>query len=44
MDTIKAAVDVLVDAMLESDTIEGGLHDLVRAVLDGKYQIEVTEE
>ena len=36
MDTIKAAVDVLVDAMLESDTIEGGLHDLVRAVLDGK--------
>lgn len=36
MDTIKAAVDVLVDAMLKSDTIEGGLHDLVRAVLDGK--------
>lgn len=36
MDTIKAAVDVLVDAMLESNTIEGGLHDLVRAVLDGK--------
>ncbi len=36
MDTIKAAVDVLVDAMLESDTIEGGLHDLVQAVLDGK--------
>lgn len=36
MDTIKAAVDVLVDAMLESGTIEGGLHDLVRTVLDGK--------
>ena len=36
MDTIKAAVDVLVDAMLESNTIEGGLHDLVRTVLDGK--------
>lgn len=36
LDTIKAAVDVLVDAMLESNTIEGGLHDLVRTVLDGK--------
>lgn len=36
MDTIKAAVDVIVDAMLQSDTIEGGLRDLMRAVLDGK--------
>lgn len=36
IDTIKAAVDVIVDAVLNSDTIEGGLYDLVRAVLDGK--------
>lgn len=36
LDTIQAAVSVIVDAALASDTTEKGLYDLVRAVLDGK--------
>lgn len=36
MDTIQAAVSVIVDAALASDTAEKGLYDLVRTVLDGK--------
>lgn len=35
MDTIKAAVDVIVDAAVASDSIEGGLYKLVRTLLDG---------
>lgn len=35
MDTIKAAVDVIVDAVVASDSIEGGLYKLVRTLLDG---------
>lgn len=36
LDTIQAAVSVIVDAALASDTTEKGLYDLVRTVLDGK--------
>lgn len=36
LDTIQAAVSVIVDAALASDTTEQGLYDLVRTVLDGK--------
>lgn len=36
LDTIQAAVSVIVDAALTSDTTEKGLYDLVRTVLDGK--------
>lgn len=36
LDTIQAAVRVIVDAALASDTTEKGLYDLVRTVLDGK--------
>lgn len=36
LDTIQAAVNVIVDAALASDTTEQGLYDLVRTVLDGK--------
>ena len=36
LDTIRAAVSVIVDAALASDTTEKGLYDLVRTVLDGK--------
>lgn len=36
LDTIQAAVNVIVDAALASDTTEKGLYDLVRTVLDGK--------
>lgn len=36
LDTIQAAVSVIVDAALASDTAEKGLYDLVRTVLDGK--------
>lgn len=35
MDTIKAAVDVIVDAVVASDSIEDGLYKLVRTLLDG---------
>ena len=35
MDTIKAAVDVIVDAAVASNSIEGGLYKLVRTLLDG---------
>lgn len=35
MDTIKAAVDVIVDAAVASDRIEDGLYKLVRTLLDG---------
>lgn len=35
MDTIKAAVDVIVDAAVASGSIEGGLYKLVRTLLDG---------
>ena len=35
MDTIKAAVDVIVDAAVASDSIEDGLYKLVRTLLDG---------
>ena len=35
MDTIKAAVDVIVDAAVASDSIEDGLYELVRTLLDG---------
>lgn len=36
LETIQAAVSVIVDAALASDTTEQGLYDLVRTVLDGK--------
>lgn len=36
LDTIQAAVSVIVDAALASDTTEQGLYDLVHTVLDGK--------
>ena len=36
LDTIQAAVSVIVDAALAGDTTEKGLYDLVRTVLDGK--------
>ena len=36
LDTIQAAVSVIVDAALASDTTEKGIYDLVRTVLDGK--------
>lgn len=36
LDTIQAAVSVIVDAALASDTTEQGIYDLVRTVLDGK--------
>lgn len=36
LDTIQAAVSVIVDAALASNTTEQGLYDLVRTVLDGK--------
>lgn len=36
LDTIQAAVSVIVDAALASNTTEKGLYDLVRTVLDGK--------
>lgn len=36
LDTIQAAVSVIMDAALASDTTEQGLYDLVRTVLDGK--------
>ena len=36
LETIQAAVSVIVDAALASDTTEKGLYDLVRTVLDGK--------
>ena len=36
LDTIQAAVSVIVDAALASDTTEKGLYDLARTVLDGK--------
>lgn len=36
LDTIQAAVSVIVDAALASDTTEQSLYDLVRTVLDGK--------
>lgn len=36
LDTIQAAVSVIVDAALASDTTEQGLYDLVRTMLDGK--------
>lgn len=36
LDTIQAAVSVIVDAALASDTTEKSLYDLVRTVLDGK--------
>ena len=36
LDTIQAAVSVIVDAALASDTTEQCLYDLVRTVLDGK--------
>lgn len=36
LDTIQAAVSVIVDAALASDTTEKGLYDLVHTVLDGK--------
>ena len=36
LDTIQAAVSVIVDAALASDTTEQGLYDLVRTVLNGK--------
>ena len=35
MDTIKAAVDVIVDAVVASGSIEDGLYKLVRTLLDG---------
>lgn len=35
MDTIKAAVDVIVDAAVASGSIEDGLYKLVRTLLDG---------
>ena len=36
LETIQAAVSVIVDAALASNTTEQGLYDLVRTVLDGK--------
>lgn len=36
LETIQAAVSVIVDAALASNTTEKGLYDLVRTVLDGK--------
>ena len=36
LETIQAAVSVIVDAALASDTTEQGIYDLVRTVLDGK--------
>ena len=36
LDTIQAAVSVIVDAAVASDTTEEGIYDLVRTVLDGK--------